>query len=596
MKHSHSNPTLRLIATGVCSWLLLGHTALRAESILKSPHNLSANSTATVRAETEDQVCIFCHTPHRGSREAPLWNHLSSGTTYTPYSSTTTKALIGQPNGASKVCLSCHDGTVALGSVHSRSKPVAMRDKVVNMPQGKSLLGTDLSDDHPISFMYDASLKAQNAQLADPKTLVKKVKLDHFNQMQCTSCHNPHDNQYGKFLVQDNTGSALCLNCHQQTSWSTSSHAVSKKTWNGVGVNPWPHTAWKTVAENGCENCHAPHNAGGKQRLMNYAVDEQNCYSCHNGNVAAKNITADFNKPSAHPIALSRGVHDEAENPLTAARHVQCADCHNPHATSATTAGKTVVAGGGPQLSRAIAGVKGVSAAGTVVGRIASEDELCYRCHSDSSSRAQAKVARQFAQTNTRLQFSPGNASFHPVQSQGRNPNVPSLILPWRTTSRMQCTDCHNSDQSPAAGGGGANGPHGSAFAPLLERQLVLTDFSPESAANYALCYKCHSRDSLLSDQSFKGHRMHIVEQQTACTTCHDSHGVGAQPNLVNFNRAYVTPSPSNKRLDFIKTGVFSGNCSLTCHGHDHAAAAYSPYLVNSTPSTPVPAPLARKH
>src|SRR5208337_906930 len=188
--------------------------------------------------------------------------------------------------------------------------------------------------------------------------------------------------------------------------------------------------------------------------------------------------------------------------------------------------------------------------------------ELCYRCHADEPGRAQARVPRQFAQTNERLAFAVANASFHPIETAGRNPNVPSLILPWRNDSRMQCTDCHNNDQGPNAGGNGPAGPHGSAYPALLEQQELLTDFQPESAANYALCYKCHSRGNILSDQSStavnsqgqdRGHRYHVVDQQTACTTCHDPHGVITSKHLINFNTAYVTPSASGP-ISYVST------------------------------------------
>src|SRR5512134_3230029 len=101
------------------------------------------------------------------------------------------------------------------------------------MPAGKSNLGTDLSDDHPISFTYDGALASANGQLKDPGTLVNRVRLDHNNQVQCTTCHDPHNNQYGKFLVQDNYGSALCTTCHNMKHWQNSAHRNSNKTWNG---------------------------------------------------------------------------------------------------------------------------------------------------------------------------------------------------------------------------------------------------------------------------------------------------------------------------------------------------------------------------
>jgi predicted CXXCH cytochrome family protein len=501
---------------------------------------------------------------------------MASVATYTPYNSSTTKATVGQPTGASKLCLSCHDGTVALGMVASRPGGIQMQAGVTTLPPGPSNLGTDLSDDHPVSFRYDGGLASANGQLRDPATLTDKVRLDHNQELQCTACHDPHSNEFGKFLVKDNTASALCVTCHAPNQWEDSSHRLSNKTWNGIGINPWPHTAGTTVAANGCENCHAPHNAGTKPRLLNFAEEEKNCFSCHSGTVASKDLQSEFNKFSAHPVLNTSGIHDPAEDPVNPPRHVECADCHNPHAANATSATP-------PNASGALAGVKGIRASGSVVSSVSFEYELCFRCHADSVARGPARVNRQFVQTNKRLQFDPSNAGYHPIETAGKNPNVPSLLAPWTTSSRMYCTDCHNNDQGPNAGGAGPNGPHGSTYVPILERQLVLTDGNTENIANYDLCYKCHSRTSILADQSFRatnaqgqdrGHRFHVVDQKTACTTCHDSHGLKDQARLINFNRDYVTPS-SNGRLEFISTGMLSGNCSLTCHGTDHQAASY---------------------
>ena len=183
-------------------------------------------------------------------------------------------------------------------------------------------------------------------------------------------------------------------------------------------------------------------------------------------------------------------------------------------------------------------------------------------------------MRRQFPQSNKRIQFNPANLSFHPVESVGKNPSVPSLIVPWATAGLMYCTDCHNNDQGPHGGGGGPDGPHGSAYTPILERQLLLTDNSSESAANYALCYKCHSRTSVLANQSFKYHKKHISDVKAACTTCYDPHGVANNTHLINFNTAYVTAS-SNGKSEFVDKGTFHGNCSLRCHGKDHKALSY---------------------
>jgi predicted CXXCH cytochrome family protein len=557
--------------------LFLSCFQVGGDTILASKHDLSASGPGTIKATAESEVCMFCHTPHRGTGETPLWNHTLSSVTYTPYSSSTARANIGQPTGSSKLCLSCHDGTVALGMVASRSTAIEMQGGITTMPTGPANLGTDLSDDHPISFAYDNALASANGELRDPGSLTEKVRLDQNHEMQCTSCHDPHDNQFGKFLVRDNTASALCVTCHAPNAWQDSSHRLSNKTWNGTGINPWPHTSATTVAANACENCHAPHNAGTRPRLLNFASEEQNCFSCHSGTVAAKNLQPEFDKFSVHPVLSTTGVHDPLEDPVNPPRHVECADCHNPHASKSTP-------GTAPTASGALAGVKGVTSAGTVINPLVAEYELCFRCHADSVGRGPARVNRLIAQTNKRFQFDPSNASYHPVEAAGKNANVPSLIPPLTASSRMYCSDCHNNDQGPNAGGSGPNGPHGSAYIPLLERQQILADGTAESIGNYALCYKCHDRDSILADQSFRatntqgqdrGHRFHIVDQKAACSTCHDSHGLREQARLINFNRDYVTPS-SNGRLEFVSTGTFSGNCSLTCHGTaDHPATAY---------------------
>jgi predicted CXXCH cytochrome family protein len=582
LQTSHFLTRSLLLAAGLATLSLLRPAPVNAAaatpySIVNSKHNLSVSGPGSVRAATEGDICIFCHTPHSKADQIPLWNHDMSKATYTPYTSSTLKATVGQPTGTSKLCLSCHDGTVALGMVRSRPTQIQMRSSAGTMPLGRSRIGTDLSGHHPISFTYDNALVTANGELRDPITLQQQVRLDQLKQVQCTSCHDPHRDQYGKFLVKDNYASALCLDCHIPNSWNNSAHATSRATWNGSGKNPWPHTTGTTVAASGCENCHTPHAAGTKPRLLNFAKIEDNCLVCHSGTVAAKNLAGEFNKASVHPVIATASLHDAAEGTLTAkSRHVSCMDCHNPHATTASAAGKT-------GLSGTLAQVKGVTSGGAPIAKASKEYELCFRCHGVSGSRSSSKVTRQVAQSDVRLQFNPANASYHPVVSASKSVPGRSLLSTWAVGGQMLCTDCHNNDQGPGAKGTGPKGPHGSSYAPLLERQLALTDYQPENAASYALCYKCHSRDSILSDQSFRainslgqarGHRFHIVDQQTACSTCHDAHGVQTQSHLINFNTIYVTPS-SKGRLEYLSTGSSSGRCSLTCHGKDHAAATY---------------------
>jgi predicted CXXCH cytochrome family protein len=534
-------------------------------SIINTKHNLSVGGTGNLRAANERDICIFCHAAHTTADETPLWNHRMPATSYTPYTSSTLKATVGQPTGASKLCLSCHDGTVAVGLMVNRPAAVPMRNGAGALPAGPSRLGTDLSGHHPISFTYDSMLASAHGELRDPLTLKREVQTDKHRQVQCTSCHDPHNDQYGKFLVKNNVGSALCLDCHAPTGWSTSAHATSPATWNGTGRNPWPHTSGATVTANGCENCHAPHAAGTKPHLLNFARAEDNCLVCHNGTVAARNLASEVTKPSAHLVTGAAFLHDAAQGPLSpVSQRISCVDCHSPHAARAPE--KTA----GSAVSGALAQVKGMTAAGGVVQVAAREYELCFRCHADTAAGGQVGVPRQFSQPNARLQFNPANASYHPVLGAAKSPQDPTLLSSWMGARPMLCTDCHNNDQGPGANGIGPNGPHGSRYAPLLERNLAQVDYQPESANAYALCYKCHSQGVLMADRL---HRQHVRDQKTSCTTCHDAHGVQNQAHLINFNTLYV--KPLNGQTRYQNLGAGHSACTLACHGASHDNQSY---------------------
>jgi predicted CXXCH cytochrome family protein len=156
------------------------------------------------------QLCIFCHTPHNGvaSTSGPLWNHAPTAAAYTLYTSPTMNAVVGQPGSQSKSCLSCHDGTVAVDSYGTRVG--------TNFMPAANLVGTDLSNDHPVGFTYDAALATADGGLVTPASaslVVANVPL-FAAKMECATCHQVHDNTLGNFLRLSNTASALCLKCH----------------------------------------------------------------------------------------------------------------------------------------------------------------------------------------------------------------------------------------------------------------------------------------------------------------------------------------------------------------------------------------------
>lgn len=540
-----------------------------SQSIVNTMHNLSISGTGDVKATTESEICIFCHTPHNSLPSSPLWNKDDPGYTYTLYHSSTIQAVPGQPDGASILCLSCHDGTTALGNVLNRTTDINFAAGITRIPTGKTNMSTDLADDHPISFDYSAGLAAADGQMKDPTAILPPVSLRN-GRLQCTSCHDPHRNLTNDFLLVSNQFSELCFSCHNREFWAFSTHKNSNATWNGNGTNPWPHTTYLNVAENACENCHTPHNAGNKLRLMNTLAEENNCLPCHNGNVASTNISSQLAKPYLHNVYGYNLEHDAGEDPLLLSMHVECEDCHNPHAVNDAPAMA-------PSANGFLAGVRGVNQNGNPVNPIQNSYELCYRCHADSPSKPSSRTTRQIAQNNVRLEFDPANPSHHGVNSSGTNPNVPSLIAPLTESSIIYCTDCHGSD-----GSGSPAGPHGSIFPGQLKYRYLTADNTVESPSSYELCYSCHSRTSILNDESFDDHDKHIRDERTPCNACHDPHGIshtqGNSTNnahLINFDLSIVSQA-NNGLLRYESSGPFTGRCYVRCHGQNHMGFHFS--------------------
>lgn len=173
--------------------------------ITGSAHDFSADGW-----NPSGQICIVCHTPHNADTSvsnAPLWNHATTTASYSLYTSATLNATVAQPDGISKLCLSCHDGTVALDSFGAQTGSTFI--------DGGANVGIDLSDDHPVSFVYDSALAAADGGLHDPSTIAPLPLFP--DRVECASCHDVH-NSFGinKLLRVSNAGSALCLTCHDK--------------------------------------------------------------------------------------------------------------------------------------------------------------------------------------------------------------------------------------------------------------------------------------------------------------------------------------------------------------------------------------------
>jgi hypothetical protein len=210
---------LGLGALAAASMLLAAPAAMAA--ITGSAHDFSANGWSN------GQICVACHAPHNNNNLAGslLWNHALTAAGFTLYTSPTLNAVAGQPTGVSKLCLSCHDGTVAIDSFGGATG--------INFVGGAAKVGPDLSNDHPISITYDAALVTADGGLkaiastanigpGGAKTGTIDSNLLNGGKIECSSCHDVHNTNVANatpgtdMLKITSAGSALCLTCHNK--------------------------------------------------------------------------------------------------------------------------------------------------------------------------------------------------------------------------------------------------------------------------------------------------------------------------------------------------------------------------------------------
>jgi hypothetical protein len=325
--------------------------AQRVPDVKGTKHNLSVDGPGTLKAAPggTNEVCVFCHTPHGASQQdaggtplrGPLWNRrVPAGTTYTPYTSNSLDAaaildgLNAQPGGSSKLCLSCHDGTLAIGNVNvlngNANVAIAMSGTGPGgtMAPGEGTtsgftryLGTDLRNDHPISLTLDATLAQRDGELRTldaaqrypagsgsvigvrtsgfkPLLPLEPTGANGAGQVQCATCHDPHlrelDASKGpaKFLraqrFQETTPTTgfnaasdiVCLACHDKNAgfggWAFSAHArpdVADERYKDAAATLRDFPLSLPVWKAACLNCHDTHTVQGARRLTREGTD-----------------------------------------------------------------------------------------------------------------------------------------------------------------------------------------------------------------------------------------------------------------------------------------------------------------------------------
>jgi len=193
--------------------LLLVAASTAQAGLNGSKHDFSQKGWGTTNP------CAFCHSVHSSVKvpgsNAPMWNHKLTTATYTLYSSPSLKKSTQQPRGPSKLCLSCHDGTVAIDSFGTQTG--------THYAEGTKNLSTNLSNSHPISIQWDHQTLDGNScgschfdMLKNPSSTYTPMYSDSgVHYMECGSCHEPHATTgQPKMLRYTMNGSQMCLLCH----------------------------------------------------------------------------------------------------------------------------------------------------------------------------------------------------------------------------------------------------------------------------------------------------------------------------------------------------------------------------------------------
>ncbi|MBI5886952.1 MAG: hypothetical protein HZB85_10290 [Deltaproteobacteria bacterium] len=603
-------------------------------------HNLGVLSPATVKTTGTSEICVFCHAPHTSNPSSSIWNRADTGTTYEPYVSQTLaatiapKPLLGQPTGASKLCLSCHDGTVALGTMLNLpgiAAPVGGTLDVTGpgVTAGKltsasvSYIGSNLKDDHPISFSYSDAYPS-NLELKSSPFTPAEVKLDGAGRLECTACHDPHGTAYPKFMLATLNNSDLCVACHDKLYWTGSTHATSGATWNGVGANPWYEDlgaagfANDTPAVQGCLSCHRSHGGALAKTLLKGNGEEDVCLSCHNGNVAAKDIDASFNYTYLHDVksgawagrhtpersAAGDPAREAAASLDNANRHVECSDCHNGHGVlsgghvygtaNSNTIGSTLVGGwgvqpvwsaaGNPSTVYTVADFTSTTPSGTNL-----EGYVCVKCHSYyaygslppavPSGNADGSVVRE---SDVTADFNANNPTYHPVFTQGLNMPGASANPNWPANG-LGLTNTFNYGYYVQYGQQWETG------ALLTSAPVGLWSVRHDSTIT---CSDCHGSDTPTDPRGVHGSNEKWilraeesgralsppVTQKNFCYNCHRRDVYGDEdytPPLANYSRvSHPIDGLAANVSQFYKSGLNTGNngnnfgiLCLACHG-----------------------------
>jgi predicted CXXCH cytochrome family protein len=567
------------------------------DQILSSSTQPRPGTSRDVFSLETTEICVFCHTPHGANStaasqlRAPIWNRNLSQASYQLYDQVWSRSFEGKlnpgaPTGYSRLCLSCHDGTIALGALRNapgsggfnldptQNPPIQMTYAPGvtppfpsgTIPEGSGSatgntrrLGTDLRNDHAISFVFDDALASVDKELVFPggepirpanealypSGIGPMRRYDGetqgvYDSVQCTSCHNPHQVNYPKFLranwlqnAPEHSGEQIiCLFCHDKPGWIESTHSVAtaiRSKYPIVNGNPddltsgYDYDGDHSVGQYACRNCHDPHTAQGAKRLHREGIDtpggldaiENTCYLCH--------------APNTQPVSP---LFAPAGDPTTSGMHRFC-DQGQPGCTNF---------GGGriaPDIYSQFAKDRSLGGTGSAMNlRLAQGHEPVFTSY-----------PREGVELDSPGIPPPFN-KFAPGSPGGSAPPPDSSPDP----RHIECVDCHNPHQVVSTNR--LKGMRGITFNHLVVGHDSQGTGCQPGPCNrepyvYEVCFRCHGNSVT---NLFAGDRFP------------EDTNYRSNPLVTATNPSLSMPGFSNKRLEFATYGVGSQEVSATAN------------------------------
>lgn len=250
---------LPLFIAGVVSAAPLAAKAIVADPVvgandplIGSKHDFTGlNQRAGVRAMSGvafsdfGNPCVYCHLPPEEAATATEalggidgWNRVAPATEhYKLFQSASLDAESTTPNSLTLLCLSCHDGTMAVDMVlmkptgFNSKKDAAMHMKLNGANEltscGKchngvaahdissKVIGQDLMNDHPVSFQYGGlNWKDRDFRMPNLAQGFSNGVALYNGNIECASCHDIHNSTQEMMLATRKD--ILCITCHSK--------------------------------------------------------------------------------------------------------------------------------------------------------------------------------------------------------------------------------------------------------------------------------------------------------------------------------------------------------------------------------------------